>query len=80
MIISLPGYVCAQNVSARVKLNQLGYYPNAPKIAVVTGGVSAGSFYITSTNLRDTLFTGTLGEEKQSAYSSLKRELLILVH
>jgi endoglucanase len=66
LIITLPGHVFAQNVSARIKLNQLGYYPNAPKLAVVTGGASAGSFYITSTNLRDTLFTGTLGEEKQS--------------
>jgi endoglucanase len=46
LIITLPGYMFAQNVSARIRLNQLGYYPNAPKIAVVTGDASAGSFYI----------------------------------
>jgi endoglucanase len=65
----------AQSVTPRIKLNQLGFYPNAPKVAIVTGDVSANNFYITSTNLRDTLFTGTLGAEKKSAYSSTKTRL-----
>lgn len=65
--------VCfAQSVTPRIKLNQLGYYPNAPKVAIVTGDVSANNFYITSTNLRDTFFTGILGGEKKSAYSTTK--------
>lgn len=70
-----PPYSFAQNVSARIKLNQLGFYPYAPKTAVVTGPLSSANFYITSTNLRDTFFTGTLSEEKQSAYSSTKTRL-----
>jgi endoglucanase len=47
--------VCfAQSITAGIKLNQLGFYPNAPKLAIVTGNVIADNFYITSTNLRDT--------------------------
>jgi endoglucanase len=72
MLLISPAYLHSQSVTARIKLNQLGFYPNAPKIAVVTGEVTTTNFYITSTNLRDTVFTGTLGEEKQSAYSSTK--------
>ncbi len=65
--------VCfAQSVTPRIKLNQLGFYPNVPKVAIVTGDISANNFYITSTNLRDTFFTGTLGAEKKSAYSTTK--------
>lgn len=65
----------AQTVSDRIKVNQLGYYTNAPKIAVVTGSTDAQTFYITSTNIRDTLFTGKLSEEKQSTNSSTKTKV-----
>jgi endoglucanase len=65
----------AQSVTGRIKLNQAGYYPAAPKIAVITGSLSATKFYITSTNLRDTFFTGTLGGEKQSANSTTKTRI-----
>ncbi len=65
----------SQTVTIQIKLNQSGFYPDAPKIAIVTGETSASKFYITSTNLRDTLFTGVLSEEKQSAYSSTKTRI-----
>ncbi|HEY9364444.1 MAG TPA: glycoside hydrolase family 9 protein, partial [Chitinophagaceae bacterium] len=65
----------AQNVTERIKLNQVGYYPGSSKIAIVTADTIGGSFYITSTNLRDTLFTGKLSEQKQSAYSSTKTRI-----
>lgn len=65
----------SQTVSDRIKLNQLGFYPVAPKVAMVTGNVSANNFYITSTNLRDTLFTSSLSQEKQSSYSSTKTRI-----
>lgn len=65
----------SQNVTTRIKLNQLGFYPNAPKTAVVTGSISTTNFYITSANLRDTVFNGTLSDEKQSAYSSTKTRI-----
>jgi endoglucanase len=75
ILTSSPATVYSQNVTASIKLNQLGFYPNAPKTAVVTGSVAATTFYVTSTNLRDTFFTGTLSEEKQSAYSSTKTRI-----
>ncbi|MEJ7739394.1 MAG: glycoside hydrolase family 9 protein [Chitinophagaceae bacterium] len=65
----------SQPVTARIKLNQSGFYPDAPKVAVVTGSVASPDFYITSTNLRDTFFTGTLSAEKQSAYSTTKTRI-----
>lgn len=70
MLLAFSNFVSAQTVTARITLNQIGFYPNAPKIAVVTGNVSPGNFYVMSTNLRDTFFVGQLSEKKQSAYSS----------
>ena len=65
----------SQNVTSRIKLNQCGFYPQGPKLAVITGDVSPGNFYITSTNLRDTFYTGSFSSEKQSAFSSTKTRL-----
>ncbi len=65
----------SQTVTDRIKVNQLGYYTNAPKISVVTGSTDAQTFYVTSTNIRDTLFTGKLSEEKQSANSTTKTKI-----
>ena len=65
----MPAFSFCQ-VTDRIKLNEEGFYPSAPKVATVTGAVDAQNFYITSTNLRDTVFTGTLSAQKQSAYSS----------
>lgn len=69
------GLAIAQKVTDQIKLNQIGFYPDAGKIAVVTGNVNPGPFYVTSTNLRDTFFRGTLGEENQSLYSSTKTRI-----
>ena len=76
LLLAQPSVVLqAQNVTGRIALNQAGYYPTAPKIAVVTGSVATTNFYITSTNLRDTLYTGKFSEEKQSAYSTTKTRI-----
>ncbi len=61
--------------SEQIKLNQLGFYPNAAKIAVVTGGISASNFYVLSVNKNDTVYRGKLSNEKQSAYSSTKTKI-----
>src|SRR5215203_1215121 len=65
----------AQNVTDRIKLNQVGYYTVGPKIAVVTGDSTGNLFFITSTNLRDTFFSGKLSETRTSAYSSNKTRI-----
>lgn len=64
-----------QSLTLQIKLNQSGFYPNAPKVAVITGTDSLTDFYITSTNLRDTVFTGVLSEEKKSAWSSTRTRI-----
>ncbi len=61
----------AQQVSSRIQLNQVGFYPQATKLAAVSGDVSNSSFYITSTNLADTLYRGVLKEAKAALYSPL---------
>ena len=65
----------AQKLSENIKLNQVGYYTHGPKNAIVTGGANEKYFYITSTNLRDTFFTGNLGATKSSTYSTTKTQL-----
>lgn len=60
---------CAQNNPESIRLNQVGFYTSGPKVAIVTGDVTATIFYVTSTNLRDTFYTGTLGPARQSKYS-----------
>ncbi len=69
VLILLAQYVWAGG-EQRIVLNQLGFYPKAPKIAVVTGATIARQFYILSAAKRDTVFMGTLGEQQQSAYSA----------
>ena len=72
----------AQSSQEIIKINQSGYYPVAPKLAVVASDYSndeyAGSnfgFYVLKLNSTDTVFKNSLGPVKQSANSSLKTRL-----
>ena len=65
-----------------IKINQSGYYPAAPKSAVVASDYSndeyAGSnfgFYVLKLNSTDTVYKNSLGPVQQSANSSLKTRL-----
>jgi endoglucanase len=60
----------AQENTDQVKLNQVGYYPNSPKLAVITGRMRIQNFYIVSADGKDTLYEGSIDNEKKSAYSS----------
>ncbi|MBB1283729.1 glycoside hydrolase family 9 protein [Flavisolibacter sp. BT320] len=64
------GIAFAQNGSDRIQLNQVGFYPAAPKLAVITGKTSATKFSVTSLDGRTTFYSGTLSGEKQSKNSS----------
>jgi endoglucanase len=77
LLLVAPFRSFSQTVTDQIKLNQVGFYPNAPKVAIVTGDVAADDFYIATTNLRDTVFTGKLSEQKQSAYSSTKTRIAV---
>jgi endoglucanase len=69
--VLLPFYSLSQSANS-IQLNQTGFYPAAPKIAVVTTAVSSSKFYITSIDGKNIFFTGNLSDEKQSKNSSIK--------
>jgi endoglucanase len=53
--------VCfSQRKTEHIKLNQAGFYPGAPKLAIITDNFSSDNFYITSVTARDTFFAGIL--------------------
>ncbi|MCU0429345.1 MAG: glycoside hydrolase family 9 protein [Cytophagaceae bacterium] len=69
-IIFVLMHVCGYaQVSSAIRLNQVGFYPNCSKLAVITGNPGAGPFYIRSTNQSITYFTGTLGASATWPYS-----------
>lgn len=53
-------------VSEKIKLNQIGFYPDAPKISIVTD-VKGSQFSIMSTDRKKTLFSGDLKKSVNSA-------------
>jgi endoglucanase len=65
-----------QTTENAIRINQLGYYQYAPKIAIVAASESANGFYIISTNKNDTVFKGQLSAVMQSANSSLKTRII----
>lgn len=75
----------AQTSIGRIRLNQIGFYPSAEKIAIVEGETSANRFYLLTTDVeKDTVYKGILSpvaswdysEEKvrQAHFSSFKKE------
>ncbi len=54
----------AQQASDRIRLNQVGFYPDAKKVAVVVGA-DAGSFAVVETATSDTVHLGTLSAAEQ---------------
>ena len=65
------GSTCPLPINYNIRLNQIGFYPNLDKIAIVAGNPPAGTFSIQSLDLSTTYFTGTLGA---SAYWSFSNE------
>ncbi len=57
----LLGTSFSANAQDQIHLNQIGFYPNAPKEAVVVEA-EAGPFYVLRVTSGDTVYTGTLGE------------------
>ncbi len=57
-----------------IRLNQIGFYPKAQKIAVVIHE-KAAEFYITKVNNETKLYTGELSDVKSSSYSPRKTRI-----
>src|SRR4051794_14097188 len=53
-----------------IRVNQVGYLPGGPKMAVLTTTTEATGFYVLDSK-KDTVFTGKLTDDKKSAWSSL---------
>lgn len=65
LALSTAGALQAQapGSSSRIRINQVGYHPGAPKVAVVVEevGDALDAFYVTTSGGADTVFTGALG-------------------
>jgi endoglucanase len=55
-------------VSENIRLNQIGFYPSAPKVAVVVGATDE-RFFVLSENYKDTLFQGFMKKGSPWEYS-----------
>ncbi|GAA4400354.1 glycoside hydrolase family 9 protein [Nibrella viscosa] len=60
--------VHGQALSEAIRLNQVGFYPNAPKVAVVVGA-DAGTFQLTTPDGKKRVYTGNLSEQRQNTTS-----------
>ena len=69
-------FVFAQIVSDSIVLNQLGFYPAAPKIAVVKGNTKSSSFFIINAQNNKVVYKGNLSELLQSKNSSTKTRII----
>lgn len=65
----------SQPAGPQFRLNQSGFYSNAPKLCAITATTTERQFFITSVDLKDTFYRGNIGPEKQSANSSLKTHI-----
>jgi endoglucanase len=59
--------VCAQQ-SSDIRLNQIGFYPTMPKVAIIRNTGSA-PFSVIDVSSQDTVFRGTLTQQQQWPYS-----------
>src|SRR4051812_32311856 len=61
----------AQNLSEKIRINQIGYYPHAHKVAIVeTDGML--DFYIQTIGDNSKAFSGKLSEPRKSEFSEKK--------
>ncbi len=61
----------SQRRSEQIRVNQTGYYPNAPKIAAIRE-FRTDIFHITTPDLADTLYTGTATGPNSAPYSEVE--------
>jgi endoglucanase len=68
-LLSINGYAQPLTDSSELKihLNQVGFYPNAPKIAIISGN-KWGKFFVQTVN-KQTVFTGILKRSLQPDFS-----------
>jgi endoglucanase len=69
-LISVPALsiLHAQDASAKIRLNQIGFYPDAPKVAVIADD-SDGNFTITDSVTGEVVYTSKLSVQHKSSFS-----------
>lgn len=60
--------------NSQIRLNQIGFYPEGPKIAVLENA-NAKEFFVTSPDLEDTLYAAELSEKITSTYSERSTQI-----
>src|SRR3954451_11698629 len=68
--VFISAFAFSQTTSDSIVLNQLGFYPHAPKIAVVKGNTTADLFYVINVQKKDTAYKDTLSPLMHSSNSS----------
>lgn len=70
LLILANGSLPAQNqpLAESIRLNQVGFYPNAAKVAVVVGD-TPGKFQVMTPDLKKTVFTGPMSSSRQNSIS-----------
>ncbi|PRY16162.1 non-processive endocellulase [Pontibacter ummariensis] len=63
-------YALAQEATDKIRLNQVGFYPQAPKVAVVVGENKGEKFYIKTADRSKTVYTGKLSAVKPATFSN----------
>jgi endoglucanase len=58
-------------LTSNIQLNQLGFYPHGPKIAVINSTISSTKFYLLSANKKDTVYRGNLTDSVHPEYSTI---------
>lgn len=69
-VVALSLFSCGETatLTADIRLNQIGYYPSGPKVAVVVNG-KEGEFFLVRSENDEKVFTGELGEAVKSPFS-----------
>jgi endoglucanase len=72
LLFVLVSVAVAQTPSEQIRLNQIGFYPAAPKVAVVVGEQVQGTFRVREVRTGKVVYSGTLGTFRTSPYSGKK--------
>ena len=59
----------AEDLTDKIRLNQLGFYPNAPKLAIVVD-TPVKEFYLLTADLTDTVYSGTMSDAQTWSLSN----------
>jgi len=71
VLFCIPQTGVAQHSNPEIRLNQLGFFPDSKKIAIVVNDVDSNNFFVVSEKSKDTVYRGQLSKQIKSQYSSL---------